>query len=35
MKLGIVGNGKIVKTVLNELKDTDIEATALWCRSEE
>ena len=35
MKLGIVGNGMIVKTVLNELKDTDIEATALWCRSEE
>ena len=35
MKLGIVGNGRIVKTVLNELKDTDIEATALWCRSEE
>ena len=35
MKLGIVGNGMIVKTVLNELKDTDIESTALWCRSED
>ena len=35
MKLGIVGNGMIVKTVLHELKKTDIESTALWCRSEE
>ena len=35
MKLGIAGNGMIVKTVLNELKGTGIEATALWCRSEE
>lgn len=35
MKLGIVGNGMIVKTVLEELKDTGIESTALWCRSME
>lgn len=35
MKLGIVGNGMIVKTVLHELEKTDIESTALWCRSEE
>lgn len=35
MKLGIVGNGMIVKTVLNELKNTDIQSTALWCRSKE
>ena len=33
MKLGIVGNGGIVKTALNVLKDTDIIVSSLWCRN--
>ncbi|MBR3359196.1 MAG: Gfo/Idh/MocA family oxidoreductase [Solobacterium sp.] len=33
MKLGIVGNGGIVVSALESLKDTDIEVTALWCRN--
>lgn len=35
MKLGIVGNGKIVQIALESLKDTDISINALWCRNEE
>ena len=35
MKLGIVGNGDIVKTALNVLKDTDIIVSSLWCRNAE
>ena len=35
MKLGIVGNGGIVKTALNVLKDTDIIVSSLWCRNAE
>lgn len=34
MKLGIVGNGGIVKVALESLKDTDIEVISLWCRNE-
>ena len=34
MKLGIVGNGGIVKVALESLKDTNIEVGALWCRNE-
>lgn len=34
MKLGIVGNGKIVQQALKSLKDTDIKVEALWCRNE-
>lgn len=35
MKLGIVGNGGIVQTALESLKDTDIEVSSLWCRNAE
>jgi len=35
MKLGIVGNGMIVKGALSSLSCTDIEVRALWCRNEE
>ena len=35
MKLGIAGNGGIVITALESLKNTDIEVTALWCRNAE
>lgn len=35
MKLGVAGNGMIVKTVLHELQDTDISTSALWCRNTE
>lgn len=34
MKLGIVGNGGIVKVALESIKDTNIEVVALWCRNE-
>ncbi len=34
MKLGMTGNGMIVKMALHSLKDTDIEVKALWCRNE-
>ena len=35
MKLGIVGNGGIVKMALHILKDTDIVVSSLWCRNAE
>lgn len=35
MKLGIVGNGGIVKMALHILKDTDIIVSSLWCRNAE
>lgn len=35
MKLGIVGNGGIVKLALHILKDTDIIVSSLWCRNAE
>lgn len=35
MKLGIVGNGLIVKQALECLKEANIEVCALWCRNEE
>lgn len=35
MKLGIVGNGGIVKMALYILKDTDIVVSSLWCRNAE
>ena len=35
MKLGIVGNGGIVVSALESLKNTDIEVKALWCRNAE
>lgn len=35
MKLGIVGNGGIVKAALKSLKGTSIEVNALWCRNHE
>ncbi len=34
MKLGIVGNGGIVKVALESLKETDIDVMSLWCRNE-
>lgn len=34
MKLGIVGNGGIVQSALEHLKDAEIEVPALWCRNE-
>ncbi|MBR4162578.1 MAG: Gfo/Idh/MocA family oxidoreductase [Solobacterium sp.] len=35
MKLGIVGNGGIVVSALESIKETDIEATTLWCRNKD
>lgn len=35
MKLGIVGNGGIIKMALHILKDTDIVVSSLWCRNAE
>ena len=35
MKLGIVGNGGIVKEALKALRNQKIGVTALWCRNEE
>lgn len=35
MKLGIVGDGGIVKMALHILKDTDIVVSSLWCRNAE
>lgn len=35
MKIGIVGNGMIVKEALEALKNQKIAVTALWCRNEE
>ncbi len=35
MKLGIVGNGMIVKAALYALKDSEIACTALWARNKE
>ncbi len=34
MKLGIVGNGNIVKVALQAIKETKIQVTGLWCRNE-
>lgn len=35
MKIGIIGNGLIVKSALQSLKECGIEVTALWCRNAE